>query len=143
MRPKSIVMFERLFLASMAISLVVAVIGYDQIERVAATDPALRQFGLGSGLLIGVIAASYAIYLLLWYLIAHRAVNVAKWVLVVFVAFGVASSVPAILKAQMGYMTMLSLAAYALEIAALVYLFQADAKAWFRGDPSSDPRAFD
>ena len=38
---------------------------------------------------------------------------------------------------------LLGLVSYALEIAALVYLFREDAAAWFKGEWNSNPTAFD
>lgn len=142
MRPESIVMFERLFLFSLAVSAVSFVIGYEEAMRVVANDPAMQQFGLGGSFMIGTLAVSFAIYLLLWYLVAHKASNVAKWILIVLVALGVAS-LPLALSGPLGITALLNLAVYALEVVALVYLFRADAKAWFNGERPSDPAAFD
>ena len=142
MRPESVVMFERLFLLSLALSAGALVVGYDDMMRAVLSDPSMRQFGFGSGLIIGMIVASFAVYLLLWWLIARRASNVAKWILVVFVALGLAS-LPAVLTGPMSVLLLLNLAVYALEVAAVVFLFHADAKAWFRGEPQSDATTFD
>jgi len=143
MRPQSIITFERLFLASLALSLVLAAMSFEQIERAAAAEPGLQQLGLGSGFLIGTLAVSYAVYLALWYLIARKAVGAAKWVLTFFVALGVLFSLPSMLQAPMGLTMLLSLAAYALEVAAVVYLFRADASAWLRGEHPADASTLD
>jgi hypothetical protein len=142
MRPQSIIMFERLFLASLAVGAIITAIGYEEIVRVVTSDPGMQRFGLGSGFLIGLIAVSYAIYLLLWYLIAHKAAAAAKWILVVFVALG-GVAIPFALSGPLDLTTIVNLAVYALEVAALIYLFRADAKAWFKGEQPADPAAFD
>ncbi|HEU4652096.1 MAG TPA: hypothetical protein VFS49_11850 [Croceibacterium sp.] len=142
MRPESVVMFERLFLLSLALSAGTLVVGYDDMMRAVLSDPSMRQLGFGSGLIIGMIVASFAVYLLLWWLIARRASSVAKWTLVVFVALGLVS-LPAVLAGPMSVLLLLNLAVYALEVAAVVFLFRADAKAWFRGEPRSDATTFD
>ena len=142
MRPESIVMFERLFLASLVVSAGSFLIGYEDTMRLAASDPAMQRFGLGSGFLLGTLAVSFAIYLLLWYLVAHRASTVAKWILVVLVALGLVS-VPLALQGPLTLSVLLNLAVYALEVAAVVFLFRADAKAWFKGELGSDPATFD
>jgi hypothetical protein len=142
MRPQSVLMFERLFLASLAGSLLGFVLTYDEIMGALANDPALREIGLGSGFILGVTAGGYALYLLLWYLIAYRASNVAKWILVVFTVIGVLAMVPS-LAGPWGAMQLLSLAVCALEVAAVVYLFRADAVAWLKGEAPPDPAAFD
>jgi len=142
MRPQSIVMFERLFLASLAGSVVGFALTYDEVVDSLASDPAMQEVGLGSGFVLGVTAASFAIYLLLWHLIAHKAANFAKWILVVFTALGVLMTVPS-LAGPWDAIQLLSLAVYALQIAAVVYLFRADAVAWLKGDRPTDPSAFD
>lgn len=142
MRPQSIVMFERLFLASLALSAVTFVLGYQDALAVIANDAAAQQFGLGAGFLLGVVAVSFAIYLLLWVLIARRASNAAKWILVVLTAFGVLSALPT-LTGTLTTTLLLSLAVYALEVAAIVFLFRPDAKAWLGGKEPADPATFD
>ncbi len=84
-----------------------------------------------------------AIYLLLWFLIARKASNVAKWVLVVFVAIGAVSFLAALTSARFDAAMMLALVVYALEIAAVTFLFKEDAKAWLKGEWDTDPAAFD
>jgi hypothetical protein len=135
-------MFERLFLASLVVSAGSIAVGYDEMMRVAASDPSLQRVGLGAGFLLGAMAVSFAIYLLLWFLIARRASNVAKWILIVLVALGVAS-LPLALTGPLNLSVLLNVLVYALEIAALVFLFRADAKAWFRGEPQADLTSFD
>ena len=46
MRPPSIVMFERLFLASLAISAISTVIVYDGVVRALANDASMQRLGL-------------------------------------------------------------------------------------------------
>lgn len=142
MRPQSIIMFERLFLASLALGAVGFLLSYPRMADLAANDPGMRQLGLGSGFLIGIVIASYAVYLLLWHLIARRASNVAKWILVVFTVAGVIVALPT-LTGPWTSTFVLSLVVYALGILAVVYLFRPDAKAWFGGKAQADPAAFD
>ncbi|MBO9517828.1 MAG: hypothetical protein J7493_07155 [Porphyrobacter sp.] len=142
MRPQSIIMFERLFLASLVLSVLSLIIGYQAVVDALASDPSMQQLGLGVGFVMGVAVVGYAIYLLLWYLIAHKAANWAKWVLVVFVAFGV-TSLRAALTGPWNLTTILGLAVYVLEVAAVVYLFRADAKAWLSGTQEADSATFD
>jgi hypothetical protein len=142
MRPQSIVMFERLFLAALALSVVGFAISYQTMVDVLASDPAVQQLGIGGEIIIGAAALGYALYLGLWYLIAHKAANWAKWVLVVFVALGL-TSLRTALSGPWGLTTALNVAVYALEIAAVVYLFRADAKAWLSGEKADDPATFE
>jgi hypothetical protein len=141
MRPQSIIMFERLFLGSLAVSLVATALSFGDVLQVVTTD--MQALGLGSGFLTSVLAVSFALYLLLWYLIAHKASTVAKWILVVFVALAVAFSIPGLFRASLDLVTVLNLAALALEVAAVTYLFRDDAKIWFKREPAVDPTTFD
>ena len=142
MRPQSIVMFERLFLGSLVLSLLTLAVGYDEMAATLAEDPGMQQLGLGSGFLIAMVTVSYAAYLLLWYLIARKASKPAKWILVVFTAIGVLSALPA-LGGAWNWTMLVSLAVYALEVGAVICLFQPDARAWLGGGAPSDPAAID
>jgi hypothetical protein len=142
MRPASIVMFERLFLASLILSVVSFFINYESMLRDLETQPGVAELGLGSGFAIGSMAVGLAIFLLLWFLIARKASSVAKWILVALLALS-AISLPAMLTGPWDFGVVLGLAVYALEIAAAVYLFRADAVAWFRGEAGADPATFD
>ena len=73
MRPPSIVMFERLFLASLALSVVSLIINYDLMIEQLAAEPALAELGLGGGFVLGRAANVYAIYVLLVYFISRNA----------------------------------------------------------------------
>jgi len=143
MRPKSVVMFERLFLASLALSVVNFFVSYDAAMEELARQPGVTKLGIGDGLLIATMTIGTAIYLLLWFLIARKASNVAKWVLVVFVAIGAVSFLAALTSARFDAAMMLALVLYALEIAAVAFLFKEDAKAWLKGEWDADPAAFD
>ncbi len=137
MRPRSIILFEWLFLASIAASAVNLILGYGQMRDLWLSDPRIAQIGLGSGFLIGAAVFSFAIYLLLWFLIARKASNVAKWLLIVFIAIGLIS-LPSALTGPFSLEQGLGLLIYALEIAAVVCLFRPDARAWFRRAPPDD-----
>lgn len=145
MRPASIVMFERLFLAAVVLSVINFFVGYDamidQIER----EPAMRQLGLGGEFLTGSMIVGVAIYLLLWFFIARKASTVAKWILVVFTGLGVLSFLAGLASGQATFDVnlLLGLLYYALNVGALVFLFRGDAEAWFKGEASADPAAFD
>ena len=132
MRPQSIVVFDRLFLASLVLALINAVLAYSTLVEEVEADPALAQIG-GGPIVIGVVLASLLIPLVLWYFIAHRASNIAKWLLVALVAIGLffgnfsfsdGFSLPAIF----------GLVVTLLQVVAIVMLFRADARAWLEGD---------
>ena len=135
MRPQSIVLFDRLFLASLVLALINAVLAYSTLLEEVEADPALAQIG-GGPIVIGVVLASLLIPLVLWYFISRRASNIAKWLLVALVAgglffgeFGFAEgmTVPAIL----------GLVVTLLQVVAIVLLFRADARAWLEDKAST------
>ena len=142
MRPASIVMFERLFLGSLALSVVSFFINYETMLRDLETQPELAELGLGAGFAIGSMAVGLAIYLLLWFFIARKASSVAKWILIALLALS-AISLPGIVLSPWDLGVVLALAVYALEVAAAVYLFRDDAARWFKGEASADPATFD
>lgn len=133
MRPTSIVLFERLFLLSLAIALVIGFLQYDALVAQVGNDPALAQLGWGSGAILVVMAISLLIPLLLWYFIARRASNIAKWILVVMTLLGLlfVNLDPGQLGSLAG---IASLAVTILQLVAIVLLFRADARAWLSDD---------
>ena len=71
MRPKSIVNFERLVLASVTLSILGSVLGWEQASTVAADA------GLGTGYLVGVVAFTLLLSLLLLWFISRKASPIA------------------------------------------------------------------
>jgi hypothetical protein len=141
-------MFERLFLASLALSVIAFFVGYEATMDALARQPGAARIGFGSEIVIGWMVASTAIYLLLWFLIARKASNVAKWFLIAFTAIGVATLVFSL--ATIGLNTdlnsMLGIAYYVLAVAAIVFLFKPDAITWLTSEnpaDSADPASSD
>jgi hypothetical protein len=144
MRPQSIIMFERLFLASLAIGVVNFILGYGAVVATLQNDPNTQQLGLGGSVAVAIFAVGTGIYLLLWYLIARKAMNIAKWILVALVALSVASLITSLAGPfALNATTILALLTYILEVAAVIYLFLRDAIAWLKGEEPADPATFD
>lgn len=136
MRPQSIIWFERLYLGAWAIGVINALTFWDRntvaIRKsgIEETLPGYQYWTTGLGFLIPLI---------LWYFIARQGSAVAKWILVVLVALGVASIVTVIVNGRLPQSAtgLLGLVAIALQIAAASLLFRQDTKPWFgerRGD---------
>lgn len=147
MRPPSIILFEKVFLAAIVLGLVNSLLFWGSMTEVL-DDPAMKAAGMGTGFMLFSVLIGTAISLLLWYFIARRASNVAKWIFVVILALGVFGMVanltnPAVPKgAQLvgGFVSLL------LQLYAGWLLFKPDAKAWLesRGtEGASDPSVFD
>lgn len=134
MRPSSIVRFDRLYLASIAVGLVGNILEWPLTMARLAENPDTAAMGSTATVAAGgMIAAGILIALLLWFLIARRGSNVAKWILVVFTVFAVGSlaigfSTGAVILDAGG---ILRLVAVALQTAAVVFLFRPDAAVWF------------
>ncbi len=135
MRPESIIMFERLYLGALVVGLVNAVINWSSTQAYMANDPAVAASGLGSGFLISTMLIGFAIPLLLWYFIAKRGSNIAKWVLVVLFVLGLISmlfSFGAMLAMNGTIGLVGALLTTVLQAAAVYMLFKPDAVAWLK-----------
>ena len=145
MRPKSIELFEKVFLGAFAIGLVNTVMSWSQVDALLA-DPRMRAAGVGSGTLMFVVVVGILIPLLLWYFIARRASNVAKWIYVVLAALGLFGFLSSLANplAPKGLVTVLGLVTVGLQVYAAWLLFRPDAAAWLDskgaigpGDPTT------
>ncbi|MGW8188710.1 hypothetical protein [Sphingomonas hankookensis] len=134
MRPSSIVRFDRLYLASIAVGLIGNILEWPLTMARLAENPDTAALGSTAAVAAGgMIAIGVVIALLLWFFIARRGSNVAKWILVVFTVFAIGSLV-------LGFTTgavildaggIVRLVAVALQTAAVAFLFRPDAAAWF------------
>lgn len=142
MRPRSIILFERLFLASIAISALAGIWSTLHIDLLlpAGMPPELATvmpFIAGGGLVV-----SGAIKLLFWFFIARRGANVAKWIFVVLFVIGLFGSVRAIL--GIGpvslpiVMRLIAFVQLLLQSTCVWLLFRPDAARWLKGEPPSD-----
>lgn len=145
MRPQSIIMFERLLFAAMALSVINFFVGYDAMIEQLEREPAMQQVGLGGGFMTVSMVVGVAIYLLLWFFIARKASTVAKWILVVLTGLGVLSFFGTLATGQVPFdlNLLLGILYYVLNVAAMVYLFREDAVRWFKGEATADPATFD
>ncbi|HUQ13009.1 MAG TPA: hypothetical protein VM055_01885 [Novosphingobium sp.] len=147
MRPPSIQLFEKVFFAGFVIGLINLVLSWDQVNAMVA-DPRLQEAGVANGILIFGVVMGVVIPLLLWYFIARRASNVAKWIFVVLTAIGVFGFVSSLADPAMPKNAMLigSAVSTALNVFAAWLLFKPDAKAWLdsRGAAgTTDPTTFE
>lgn len=134
MRPSSIVRFDRLYLASIAVGLVGNILEWPLTMARLAENPDTAALGATATVAAGgMIAVGVVIALLLWFFIARRGSNVAKWILVVFTVFAIGSlavgfSSGAVIFDAGG---IVRIVAVALQTAAVVLLFRPDAATWF------------
>lgn len=128
MRPHSINRFEQFYLASTAIAVFMQV-----LNNLGLFGPASHA-DLGPYVMPMLFAISYGLAFVIWYLIARRASNITKWVLVAMTVLTLLAVVPALLGlagAYMAYM-MATAAVLLLQVVSVVYLFRRDAVEWLR-----------
>lgn len=136
-------MFEKLYLSSIVIGIINMIVGLGDTQAMLAADPATAEFGTGFALFIGVFVL--AISLLFWWLIARKASNIAKWILVVFTGLGLLMA-PGTIAMLAGVTLVLYLLITALQLAAIFFLFKHDAKEWLtaprreKREPNTDVR---
>jgi hypothetical protein len=132
MRPKSIVNFERLALLSLAIAAITTGVGWSESMRAA------QAAGLSGAVLAVACALGFGLGALLVYLIARKASNVARWVLVVLVGLSFLATLPRIgTMLDRGMVGIAEIAQMLLLVAGVAFLFARDSKPWFdRGRPA-------
>jgi hypothetical protein len=130
MRPRSIILFERLFLAMVVLGLVNTGLAWETSVARLAVHPALRD--VAPVLVLAAAIVSTLIYALLWYLIARRASRVAKWIYLALVAVSLLSFGQQLLR--IGFRgdaaSLIATLVLALMIASAVMLFRRDAAEW-------------
>ena len=148
MRPQSIELFEKVYLASIAISLVAVAVGWQRLTAESHARLATVSEGTVQGVLIGTAVLVFGIALLLWYYIARKARNVAKWVLVILTALGVYTTLKEIVFSTVpkDLYFAFNAASTLLGVYAVWLLFRPDAVAWLKSkgaDGPGDPKTFD
>ena len=147
MRPKSIELFEKVYWGGTALGLVIAALNWGNVTATFNT-PEARSLGMGSGFLIGTIVVNLIISLLVWYFIARRASNVAKWIYMALTAIGLFIVLRSLANptAANGLPLAGNLVVIGLQLYCAWLLFKPDAVAWLesRGaDGPGDPTTFD
>lgn len=131
MRPQSIIMFERLFLASIVVGLVNSVLLFGSLTTGQAISPAF---------LIGSIVVGIGLNLALWWFTARRASNAARIILTILFVLGIASLVFSVATGSYppGVAGLLGAVNWLLQTVSIVFLYRPDASAWFRGSRIDD-----
>ena len=141
MRPKSIRRFEFLFLLQAAASILAILVNYGQLRQQAINAGASPSGPIGGVLLTLLVG------LPLWFFIARRASNIAKWVMVLLSGLTFLTLPGGFAKAhQIGisYELLFGLSIVGW-FAALAMLFRCDASAWLKSRGKSqevDPKVF-
>jgi|GEM_PF-523172 len=128
-RPQSIIWFERLFLASIAVTFVDMFVHPDTFF---GTDEMADDAGLIFALLMVVATLIWlGIEILLWFFIVHRASNLAKWINVILLVLSLGLTMSSISEysSSENFFTAVT---HSLLTGATLYLFRPDAALWFR-----------
>lgn len=130
-RPASINLFEKFFIAAVAIQFVRMTVNWDAWAAINP-NPGVKSGGIG--VLIFGAMASTVLWLLLWYYIVRRASNVAKWIYVVLVALLTISTIIGLANplAPRGLDRAVGLVILALQLFATGLLFRNDAATWLQ-----------
>ena len=131
MRPNSIIQFERFYLAAIGVDVVNTILSWTDWQERALLHPQM----LGEMTLPVTTAIGFAVSLLLWFLIARRRSNVAKWLLTLFVLLALVWTVYAIPMGRyaLGLSGLLGVFSTVLQAYAVWLMFRADARRWFTG----------
>lgn len=132
-RPTSIVWFERLFVASILLSVVRASINW--IENFTSGDFNLEGWTNFTTMMMLATLISFTIEIGLWYFIARRASNIAKWVLIAKTSLGLAViswTLTPLLQSNLATLIGFTLFIHLFIILSIVFLFRRDARGWFR-----------
>lgn len=134
-RPQSIVNFERFYLGAAAVGVVNSIISWSANR--AALDAIPDAAAIGGTTLIFTMLFGLAITAALWYFIARKGSSIAKWIAVVFFAFGLIGLLMTLVggKFPSGIGGILSAVAIILQLVSITYLFRPDTRPWF-GEPS-------
>lgn len=136
MRPKSIQLFERLYLASIVLTLIATALGWDALMRGATIPGAEGAASAVAGIAIGVVVL---VQLIIWYFVARGGSVIAKWAAVVFLLlnlWGIDATAQLAMNGSLP--SVLTIAARIVELVAIVMLFRADAKPWFAYDDEEE-----
>jgi hypothetical protein len=128
LRPQSIIRFEQFYVAICLITVleqILTFLGLSGPDEARDLSPVVVGF---------IVAVTYGILFLFWYLIVWRASNVAKWVLVVMTGLGLLGTIPIITTQAVSHPLYAGFTAVitGLQLIAIVFLFRRDAAEWLR-----------
>ena len=127
MRPQSIVNFERIVIAMVLLGVVSTYLSWERLVSYAESQ------GFGSNFVIATQAIGLAVTLLLVWLIARKRNEIAKWVWVILIVFGLVVSIGGVVGGIETVRPSVALQAlqWVLSLASLWFLFRPDSTAWF------------
>ena len=138
-RPDSIRKFELFYLGALLVGLVAGFVSFGSTAD--AVDAQLARAGMEGGetFVLVSLGISLVFGLLMWFLIARKAIGFLKWLLLALLLYNVLA-VPLAMTSGLGTVSIIGVVVMAMQAAAIFFLFRPDAKEWFarRGAPASE-----
>lgn len=128
-RPKSILWFERLFIASVVSATIDLFVHWQDYTFDEEFDAQAQQI-YAVVMMLGIVV-SYAVQIALWYFAAYRASNIARWILVIMAAlslFGIATYIQDYSGSELVFL----IVTQSLVMASILCLFLGGSREWFR-----------
>ncbi len=143
-KPDSIILFDRLFLVSVALGVLNFIFAWSDMSAKIARAPEFAATGFGTGFVIATFAIGMIINLIIWYFISARASKIAKWILTAFFAIGLLSMLSNLNNplGPQGISLGVALVITLIQGAAIYMLFRPDSIEWFNRKPPVDPDTF-
>jgi hypothetical protein len=132
-RPDSIIWFERLYIGSLAVSVAIMVVGWDAVR-----SGAIPPFYLVAGLFVGLVLP-----VILVLLVSRRRSGIAKWILFMLFAVGLAANVATYRPGMNWRVDLAALLITGMQIAAIGLLFTASARTWLGGKDGTLGQTFE
>lgn len=133
-KPASMKLFDALYLGSIAVGLIGVALVWDglvaQMMEEFAAQGLDSSEATASATLIGGFAFGIAINLVLWFVISVLRIAFVKWVLILFLVWGIFGILVGLSEAPFGLQQVTGLVSTLMSCAAIYYLFQPDAKEW-------------
>ncbi|MHC9417542.1 hypothetical protein ACYZX9_02945 [Sphingomonas citri] len=139
-RPPPIVRFERLYLTSFALGLLIWALTWDQLSTRLADDPRTAAFGW---MLAAALALNVAIALFQYYAVARRGVAWVRWMVVLLTTLHLLGLLPGLFSAPLALPTLFGVVRVALEVTTVAQLFSPAARDWFGLDEGDDEDELD
>ena len=127
-RPSSIIWFERLFFAALAVTAIDMFFHRDILFGDLGEGTELGFEILGAVLIIGIFV--FGVQLLLWYFIAHRASRIARSIYALFWVIAIIGII-ALFNDYTASELVFAAITQGLTLASLIFLFRPDAAKWF------------
>ena len=138
------VLFDRLFLASLVLGLLNTLIGWNALSTKLENSPEFTAAGFGTGFLITTVVGGMILNLIIWYFISARASKIAKWIFTAFFAIGLLSILGNLDNplGPQGFTLGMTFVLTIIQGVAIYMLFRPDSIAWFNRKPPVDPDIF-